>query len=187
MFRIRRYLKPYMLMFVASVILLFAQANFDLALPDYLSRIVNTGIQQSGVEDTVPEAMRQQTLDRLVLFLSSEEETAVRNAYTLVQPGSATASQYLETYPLLADEAIYVRNELSDDEIEQLSTPLAKALLVVSAMEQAMTDPEAAAQMGGDSAFDLSQLPPGTDLFALLVICAKSNATACEVVRASSV
>ena len=78
MFRIRRYLKPYMLMFVASVILLFAQANFDLALPDYLSRIVNTGIQQSGVEDTVPEAMRQQTLDRLVLFLSSEEETAVR-------------------------------------------------------------------------------------------------------------
>ena len=168
MFRIRRYLKPYMLMFVASVILLFAQANFDLALPDYLSRIVNTGIQQSGVEDTVPEAMRQQTLDRLVLFLSSEEETAVRNAYTLVQPGSSTASQYLETYPLLADEAIYVRNELSDDEIEQLSTPLAKALLVVSAMEQAMTDPEAAAQMGGDSAFDLSQLPPGTDLFALL-------------------
>ncbi|MCA9944372.1 MAG: ABC transporter ATP-binding protein, partial [Anaerolineales bacterium] len=168
MFRIRRYLKPYMLMFVASVILLFAQANFDLALPDYLSRIVNTGIQQSGVEDTVPEAMRQQTLDRLVLFLNSGEETAVRNAYTLVQPGSATASQYLETYPLLADEAIYVRNELSDDEIEQLSTPLAKALLVVSAMEQAMTDPEAAAQMGGDSAFDLSQLPPGTDLFALL-------------------
>jgi hypothetical protein len=36
MLRIRRYLRPYLLMLTASVILLFAQANLDLALPDYL-------------------------------------------------------------------------------------------------------------------------------------------------------
>lgn len=167
MLRIRRYLKPYMLLLVASIILLFAQANFDLALPDYLSRIVNTGIQQSGVEDTVPVAMRQDTLERLTLFLSADEATAVRAAYTLVQPGSFTNDQYVEDYPLLATEPIYVRNDLSQDEIDQLSTPMAKALLVVSALQQAMENPEAAAQMGG-GAFDLSQLPPGTDLFALL-------------------
>ncbi len=167
MLRIRGYLKPYMLMLTVSVILLFAQANFDLALPDYLSKIVNTGIQQSGVADTVPDAMRQDTLERLTLFLSAEDETAVRNAYTLIQPGSADAASYVETYPLLAEEPIYVRNDISQDEIDQLSTPMAKALLVVSALQQAMADPEAAAQMGG-GAFDLSQLPPGTDLFAML-------------------
>ncbi len=50
MLRLRRYLNPYMFMFAVSVILLFAQANLDLALPDYLSQIVNTGIQQSGVD-----------------------------------------------------------------------------------------------------------------------------------------
>ena len=168
MLRIRRYLKPYMFMFLASVILLFIQANLDLALPDYLSRIVNTGIQQSGVESTVPEAMRQGTLNHLALFLSNEDETAVRSAYSLIQPNTLAADQYVETYPYLENEAIYVRNELSDDEIEALSTPMAKALLVVSALQQAMDNPEAAAQMGGDSPFDLSRLPAGTDLFAVL-------------------
>lgn len=155
-------------MLTASIILLFIQANLDLALPDYLSRIVNTGIQQSGVENTVPEAMRQQTLERLTLFLSDEEETAVRDAYTLIQPDTLGTDQYVETYPLLADEPIYILKDLNEDEIDALRTPLAKAFLVVSALEQAMADPEAAAQMGGTGAFDLSQLPPGTDLFALL-------------------
>jgi ATP-binding cassette subfamily B multidrug efflux pump len=164
MLRIRRYLNPYMPMFLASVVLLFIQANLDLALPDYLSRIVNTGIQQSGVESPVPVALRQSTFDRLSLFLSDAEATAVRDAYTLVP---ADSDPNLErTYPLLAEEAIYVRNDLSNDAIAELSLPLAKGLLVVSGLQQAIDDPAAAAQMGGE--FDLSQLPPGMDLFVVL-------------------
>jgi ATP-binding cassette subfamily B protein len=158
-----------MLMLVVSIILLFAQANFDLALPDYLSRIVNTGIQQSGVDNAIPEAMRQETLGRLTLFLNEAEATAVTNAYTLIEPSSAASAQYAETYPLLVTQPIYVLNEdLSQDELDELSTPIAKALLVVSALQQAIDDPEAAAQMGGAGAFDVSQLPPGVDLFAML-------------------
>ena len=170
MLRIRRYLKPYMLMFVAAVILLFAQANFDLMLPDYLSRIINTGIQQSGVESTVPEAMRQETMTRLLLFLNDDEATAVRNAYTLIEPNTTAAADYEETYPLLKDEPIYVLNELSQDDFDALKIPVAKALLAVSGLQRALEDPEAAAQLGGGagSAFDLSQLPPGVDLFAML-------------------
>lgn len=167
MLRIRRYLKPYMFMFLVSVILLFIQANLDLALPDYLSQIVNTGIQQSGVEGTVPEAMRQSTLEHLVLFINEDEATAVRQAYSLIQPDSPQANQYVATYPLLDTEPIYVRNDISQDEIDQLSTPMAKALLVVAALQQAMDNPDAAAQIGG-GAFDLSQIPPGTDVFAML-------------------
>ncbi len=169
MLRIRRYLKPYMMMLIVSIILLFAQANLDLALPDYLSKIVNTGIQQSGVEGTVPEAMRRDTLERLTLFLSADDESTVRSAYTLVQPGTAAADQYTETYPLLAEKPIYVRNDISQAEIDQLSTPMAKGLLVVSALDMAMADPAKAAQMGGGLGnFDMSRLPPGTDLFAML-------------------
>jgi ATP-binding cassette subfamily B protein len=156
-----------MFMFTVAVILLFAQANLDLALPDYLSQIVNTGIQQSGVASPVPEAMRQETLERLALFMSEEEATAVRQAYSLIQPDSPEAAQYVATYPLLDTEPIYVRKEISQDEIDQLSTPLAKALLVVSALQQARDNPEAAAQMGGEG-LDLSQLPPGADVFAML-------------------
>ncbi len=163
MLRIRRYLNPYMFMFLAAVILLFIQANLDLALPDYLSQIVNTGIQQSGVESAVPDAMRQETFERLTLFMSADEETAVRKAYTLIQSGTPGFDQY----PLLAEEPIYVRDDISQDEIDQLSVPIAKAMLVVSALEKALADPEAAAAMGGGT-FDLSRLPPGADLFALL-------------------
>ncbi|MCA9955183.1 MAG: hypothetical protein KC434_10725 [Anaerolineales bacterium] len=169
MLRIRRYLKPYMFMFVASVILLFIQANLDLSLPDYLSRIVNTGIQQSGVESPVAVAMRQETFDHLLLFLNDEDATAVQDAYTLVEPGTVEAGDYIDQYPYLESQAIYVRKDLTDDQIDALKGPMAQAFLAVSALEQAMADPEAAAQMGsGDSAFDLSRLPAGTDLFALI-------------------
>lgn len=167
MLRIRRYLKPYMLMLAASIILLFIQANLDLALPDLLSRIVNTGVQLSGVETAVAEALRQETLDQLTLFLSEEDEAAVREAYILVNSDSPEYDQYAEAYPLLAEEPIYVLKDLDQDEIDRLSEPIARSLVVISALEQAMADPETAAQMGGGE-FDLSQLPPGTDLFAML-------------------
>jgi ATP-binding cassette subfamily B protein len=158
-----------MTMFLVAVVLLFIQANLDLALPDYLSQIVNTGIQQSGVETAVPEAMRQETLNHLALFLNEEDETAVRRAYSLVQPNTLAAAQYEETYPLLQEEAIYVRLDLSNEEIDALKAPMSQALLVVSSLQRAMDDPEAAAQMGGGfGAFDLSQLPPGADLFAII-------------------
>ncbi|NUM43786.1 MAG: ABC transporter ATP-binding protein, partial [Anaerolineales bacterium] len=167
MIRIARYLRPYLLMFVASVILLYIQAQLDLALPDYLSQIVNTGIQQNGVESPVPSAIRQSEMERVTLFLTDADKTAVLNAYTLLEPGSPAAAPYLEQYPLLADEPVYVLKDLTPDAKDALTQPLAKALLVVSALEQAAADPEKAAQFGGGP-FDLSKLPPGMDLFTLL-------------------
>ena len=74
MFRLLKYTKPYLPMILLAVVLLFAQANFDLALPDYLSRIVNVGIQQGGVEEALPEAVRQSTMDNLVLFMTAEDK-----------------------------------------------------------------------------------------------------------------
>jgi len=170
MLRLRQYLKPYTLIIGVVIALLFAQAMLDLALPDYLARIVNTGVQLSGIETAVPEALRQERLEQLVLFMSDEDETAVREAFTLVETGSAEANNYIETYPTLAQQSIYVLNDLSRDQIDQLNAPLARSWVVVAALEQAMKDPEAAAQMfgGGDAQFDLSRIPPGTDLFAMI-------------------
>ncbi|NMC79762.1 MAG: ABC transporter ATP-binding protein, partial [Chloroflexi bacterium] len=56
MLRLFRYLKPYLFLILLAVVLLFVQANADLALPDYMSHIVNVGIQQGGVENAVPVA-----------------------------------------------------------------------------------------------------------------------------------
>ena len=171
MLRLRSYLNPYMTIFIASVVLLFAQANFDLALPDYLSQIVNVGIQQGGVESTVPEAMRTSSYDHLRLFLSEADQQRLSESYRLAQPGDSLWAEQAVDYPLLEEgESLYVLNDLSDSEREALSTPLAKAWLSVAGVEQFMGNPEAAQEMGGAAmgGFDPSTLPPGTDLFQLL-------------------
>ena len=169
MLRLRKYLKPYTLLLAASIILLFIQAMLDLALPDYLAQIVNTGVQLSGIESAVSEAVSRDRLEQLAMFMSGEDESALREAYTLVPAGSTQALEYIETYPILAEKAIYIRNDLSQDEIDKLSAPMARAWVAVSGLEQALADPEAAAQMlGASGQFDLAAIPPGTDLSALL-------------------
>ncbi len=168
MIRLAKYLKPYLPMILLAIVLLFAQANFDLALPDYLSRIVNTGIQQGGVENAVPLAIRQHQMDKLLLFMSAEEGAAALDAYTLVDQDSPDYDALVQDYALLAQEPIYVLNEIDQAEIERLNPVMGKALLVVSTIEQVIADPSRAAEMGAGLGFDPSRLPPGMDVFALL-------------------
>ncbi len=169
MMKLMKFVKPYRWMLLFSIALIFAQANLDLALPDYLSRIVNTGIQQGGVEDAMPEAIRANEMDKVVIFLNAEDKEDILASYSLVTDSSPEYETYLEKYPTLADEPIYVLNDIAQSELDRLNPAMAKALLTVSGIEQAMEDPEAAAQMSGAfGGFDPSQLPPGMDLFTLL-------------------
>lgn len=168
MLRLVKYLKPYTLFILAAIVLLFVQANADLALPDYMSRIVNYGIQQGGVESPVPEAIRQRQMDRLLLFLTADEQEKVRDAYVLVDRTSPDYLTYVEKYPALAQEPVYVLKAADRTARERLTQPLSQALVVVSGMEQMIADPAKATQFGQMMGFDLSRLPPGTDLFALL-------------------
>jgi ATP-binding cassette subfamily B protein len=166
--RLLKYLKPYSLLVVLTIALLFVQANANLALPDYLSRIVNNGIQQSGVENAVPEAIRQSEMDKLFIFMSNEEKARVLEDYVLVQPTSSDADQYLEKYPVLADEPIYLLKELDEAELDYLSPIMGRTLVVVFSIEQMIEDPSQAPPLGEDFEFDLSQIPPGMDVFELL-------------------
>jgi ATP-binding cassette subfamily B multidrug efflux pump len=168
MLRLIKYLKPYALLIILSIALLFIQANADLALPDYLSKIVNNGIQQSGVENAVPEAIRQSEMDRLFIFMSAEEKALVLNDYLLVETTSPNADQYLEQFPALADVSIYVLKDVDRAEIDVLKPIMGKALVVVSGIEQMIADPSKAPLMGEGFDFDLSQIPPGMDVFELL-------------------
>lgn len=167
MVRLLKYLKPYLLMLVVAIVLLFIQANADLSLPDYLSKIVNNGIQQNGVENAVPVAIRKSEMDRVVIFLSAADKTTVLDAYTLVDRDSADYAELVKDYPLLETEPVYVRKALSQDAIDTLNPILARALLVVSTMEQVAADPAKAAAMGGNLG-KLAQLPPGMDIFQVL-------------------
>ncbi len=168
MLKLMRYLKPYCGLLALVVLLLFVQAWADLSLPDYMSRIVNNGIQQGGVENAVPEAMRASTYEHVKLFLSEDERVQVNAAYTRVEVGSAEAQELLKRYPILATEPVMVRKALTRAEIRALNAPLARAWLAVGAIERVMRDPQAAAMVGQQMGMDLSKLPPGMDPFALL-------------------
>ena len=169
MLKLVRYTKPYLLMLLLAIALLFAQANFDLALPDYLSRIVNTGIQQGGVEDAVPVAIRASEMNRVVIFMSAADKASVLADYTLVDNTSPDYEKYVAEYPILATEPVYVLNAIDQAEMDRINPIMARSLLAVSGIEQALADPATAAQMG--SAFggmDITKLPPGMDVFTLL-------------------
>jgi len=169
MSRILKYLKPFTFLLILSIALLFAQANADLALPDYMSRIVNVGIQQSGVESPAPNAMRQVTMERLALFMTAEQKAEALAQYRMVDSSSPDYAATLDLYPALADAPIYVLQATGAATLARLEGILAKPLLVVFGLEQAAQNPEQAASMFGDlGGFDLSKLPPGMDLFTVL-------------------
>ena len=160
MTRIARYLKPYTLLIVGAILLLFIQANADLALPDYMSRIVNNGIQQGGVENAVPLALRKTTLDKINLFLTKEEQNAVDAAYLLIDSHSPDYQTYLSQYPILAKEPIYVLKQLEQNQIKTLNPILSRGLLTVSFLDRILANPAQAQAMGKGLGFDLSKIPP---------------------------
>ena len=76
-----KYLKKSAGYVVLIIALLFLQAYCDLSLPDYTSKIVNVGIQQSGIEDSVPEKIRKTSMDNLKLFMDEEDKKTVDSFY----------------------------------------------------------------------------------------------------------
>lgn len=54
MLNLIKQLRPFAWQIVIIFALLFGQAMTDLTLPDYMSRIVNVGVQQSGIENPAP-------------------------------------------------------------------------------------------------------------------------------------
>lgn len=166
--RLAKYLKPYLPLILLAVALLYVQANADLALPDYLSKIVNVGIQQGGVENAVPVAIRESEMNRLIIFMSGSETELVLSHYTLMKNDAQDYSRYVQLYPTLAKEPVYVLNSISSAEISKLNPVLGKAFLIVSGIQQVLTDPAKTAALSASLGFDISKLPPGTDIFTLL-------------------
>lgn len=109
MLKALRYLKPFWLSVLAVIALTFAQVQFELALPDYMSGIVTYGIQYSGIDDPSPKALRASTYEHMKLFMSDEEQSAFEDVYRLEKAGTGS---FADTYPLSASEDIYVRDDL---------------------------------------------------------------------------
>lgn len=137
MFKLAKYLKPFTAMIMAAIILLFVQAMCDLSLPDYMSNIVNKGIQQGGIENAVPKAVRQSKMDKLTLFMSPEQKKEIIENYTLVDKSSPDYDKYVKDYPNLAKEPVYILKDVDKTQIDNMNPVMGKAFLAVSGVEKA--------------------------------------------------
>ncbi len=168
MLRLVKYLKPFTLMIVLAIVLLFVQANADLSLPDYMANIVNYGIQQNGITNAIPVAIRSSEFYRVIILSSPVNRDIINRDYTPIDKNSPDYATYLKEYPALANQPIYVLKPIDQAETDILNPVMGKALLTVSTVEQLMADPTKIAAMGKGLGFDLSKLPKGTDLIMLM-------------------
>lgn len=165
--RLLKYWKPYIWSVLGAIVLLFIMGNADLALPDYLSRIVNVGIQSSGIEIAAPQVVRKSQMDNLVLFLSPDQAQEVLAHYTLAEAGAVDA-ELLQKYPLLADEPLYVLNSVDQAQTNQLDELLRQPLVIVSGIQTFAKNPEQAQALIGELPESFSQIPAGVDPFTFL-------------------
>ena len=77
-----KYAASYWKAMIAIVLILIVQAYCDLSLPAYTSDIVNVGIQQGGIEDEVPEQIAVEKMEKLLLFVSEDDQQTVTDSYT---------------------------------------------------------------------------------------------------------
>jgi len=77
-----KYAASYWKAMIAIVLILIVQAYCDLSLPAYTSDIVNVGIQQGGIEDEIPEQIAVEEMEKLLLFVSEDDQQTVTDSYT---------------------------------------------------------------------------------------------------------
>ncbi len=136
MIKVFRYLKPYIFGIIICAGLLFLQANMDLALPDYMSRIVNVGIQQNGVESPVPELLRSSTMEAVAALLGEDDREQVFDAYTLLTEESPQYAEYRKQYTGLTGEPVYALTEEGRQRRSGLETFLSPVLAAYGFLQQ---------------------------------------------------
>lgn len=71
---IRKILKPLIIPIIIAILFLFFQARLELKLPDYTANIVNTGIQQKGIEKAIYKKVSIDTMNHILLFTDKDKE-----------------------------------------------------------------------------------------------------------------
>lgn len=139
MLKMFHYMKERWYYVVMIIVLLFVQAYCDLSLPDYTSKIVNVGIQQKGIEDGVPDTIRKESMEHLLLFLDEEEKAEVEDAYTLKGD-------------------VYERNDVTKEERDELNSILAIPMMAAGSLDNEEKAAEIKTQMGLPKESDLWQV-----------------------------
>ena len=142
MLKILKNLKNSFWAVVAIVILLCVQAKTDLTLPDYTSKIVNTGIQAGGIEVAVPEFISKENMEQILMF--SEDSDEISNSYTLLgdtlnEKEQKIAKKYFGNDYKIEPNTMYILKEMEKDKKEELETKLSTPLMIMSTINSEET------------------------------------------------
>lgn len=119
--KLLKYLKGFKIAIISLVLVLGVRVVAELALPTYTSNIVDTGIQQSGIEDAVPSKISEKSLNTLELFMSDDEIKQVTENYT-------------------KDGDTYILNNVSDETRMKLNNIFKETMTVVLGAKSNNTD-----------------------------------------------
>ena len=125
--KLLKYLKGFKIAIISLVLVLGVRVVAELALPTYTSNIVDTGIQQSGIEDAVPSKISEKSLNTLELFMSDDEIKQVTENYT-------------------KDGNNYILNNVSDETRMKLNNIFKETMTVVLGAKSNNTDLNQVAQ-----------------------------------------
>ena len=176
MLKLLKFLKKSVVAILFVTILLIIQATSDLALPTYTSDIINIGITNSGIEDTVPEVLRATELDKLSLFIETEDYSLLQNHYTKITKETAGEkwNDYLKQYPALATQPIYLWDQEAEEKISNiLSIPMMMVLTFESDSDYSQ---EIKKQFLASFPAEITQGNP--DIYQLLSLLPPENKTA---------
>ena len=166
--RLYPYIKPYWPLILLALGLLYVMASTDLALPDYLSQIINIGIQQNGIDTSLPEVMRASSLEKMALFQTESEKAETLAAHQRIEPGTPASAALVPDYPGASLQPVYKRNALDEEAAASLEKALTKPLVILYGFQMMQSNPQQAASfMGPELAAKLKVLPAGTDPLSL--------------------
>ena len=146
---IMKYLKPFAGTILVSLLILFGQAIGELSLPNLMSDIVNTGIQNGGVEQEAPEALPAEGFALMTLFMDEEDKETFQESYELIEGGSAEAEAYNAEFPESQETDFYVLDETDPEQLISLESIFSKASYSFVTFMQEM-----GGQQGGTAAVD---------------------------------
>ena len=135
MLKVLKNLKKSFWSVVIIILLLIVQAQADLRLPDFTSRIVNVGIQAGGIETAVPKVISKENMEDLLMF-SNEDDKILEN-YSLVgntasKEQEKVINDYLGKDYELKEDTIYVLNDINSEKEDELSKILSDPLMEYS-------------------------------------------------------
>ena len=124
------------------VILLCIQAWADLELPDYTSRIVNNGLQSSGIEKPIPEILNKDSMELIKIFTSEEDYNKIIGNYTLLDKDKNVTNEQKElvkkyfgdNYNIEVND-IYVLNKLDKEKEEELTKIIVNPIMELAVLK----------------------------------------------------